>query len=160
MLMIDVLLAAALTASAAVADPQIQLDMKAYKTVVEIVEGNEVTREVQAETIEPGQELTYRISYFNEGDESATQVVVNNPITAETLYVVDSATGPEGLIEFSADDGESFHLPGEVVYQARLFGGGVEERQATPERYTHIRWVIGEIAPGESGELTFKLRVR
>ncbi|MFT7687871.1 MAG: putative repeat protein (TIGR01451 family) [Candidatus Azotimanducaceae bacterium] len=147
----------ALAPALASADPQIVLDMSAYKTTIEIVDGQEVTREEEATTIEPGQELTYRISFVNNGDEPATNVVLKNPLAAETLYILGSATGEN--IEFSADGGDSFYKAGNVVYQANIFGGGTEERQANPERYTHIRWTVTQVTPGERGDVSFKVKV-
>jgi uncharacterized repeat protein (TIGR01451 family) len=154
----ELLLLIAMAPSLANAEPQILLDMVAYRTEIVIVDGQEVTKQVETTTIEPGQELEYKINFVNEGDEPATSVIVNNPIASETLYVPNSATGE--AIEFSADGGSTFHVDGEVIYQAKVFGGGTEQRTANADRYTNIRWVIGQIEPGQSGELTFKVKVK
>jgi hypothetical protein len=55
----ELLLLIAMAPSLANAEPQILLDMVAYKTEIVIVDGQEVTKQVKTTTIEPGQELEY-----------------------------------------------------------------------------------------------------
>ena len=154
----ELILIAIVAPSLAFADPDIKLEISATKVTLEMINGESVERIVPAETVDPGQLLTYTIKFWNEGDDPATGVVVNNPIAESTSYVPLSATGD--TVEFSADNGETFHPAGEVTYKAKIFGGGFEERQASAERYTHIRWIIGEIQPGEVGLLTYQLQVQ
>ncbi len=158
---LELLLMAVLSPAVAVADPNIQLDMSVAKEIVIEENGQEVTRWVEAEDIEPGQKLRYTVRYLNVGDESATEVRIENPIPDLTVYVSDSASGGEGSkIVFSPDGGENYGAPDEVTYEVAVFGGGTDRRQANPERYTNIRWLIDEVPAGTAGEVSFVVLVQ
>jgi uncharacterized repeat protein (TIGR01451 family) len=144
----------------AVADPNIQLDMDVTKEIVVEENGQEVTRWVEAEDIEPGQKLRYTVRYLNVGDEPATEVRIENPVPDLTVYLSDSASGEGSKIVFSADGGQNYGAPDEVTYEVAVFGGGTDRRQASPERYTNIRWLIDEVLPGTAGEVSFVVLVQ
>ena len=144
---------------AAVADPNIQLDMSVTKEILIEENGQEVTRWVEAEDIEPGQKLRYTVRYLNVGDEPATEVRIENPVPDLTVYVSDSATGEGSKIVFSADGGQNYGAPAEVTYEVAVFGGGTDRRRASPDRYTNIRWLIEEVPPGSAGEVSFVVLV-
>tara|TARA_R110002072_G_scaffold1598_6_gene13605 strand:- start:31951 stop:32433 length:483 start_codon:yes stop_codon:yes gene_type:complete len=145
---------------AAVADPNIQLDMSVTKEIVVEENGQEVTRWVEAEDIEPGQKLRYTVRYLNVGDEPATEVRIENPIPDLTVYISDSASGVGSKIVFSADGGQNYGAPDEVTYEVAVFGGGKDRRQASSDRYTNIRWLIEEVPPGSAGEVSFVVLVQ
>ncbi len=145
---------------AAIADPNIQLDMSVAKEVVIEENGEEVIHWVDAQEIEPGQKLRYTVRYVNAGDEAATDVRIENPIPDLTVYVSDSASGEGSTIVFSADGGDTYAPPGEVTYEVTVFGGGKDRRKASPERFTNIRWLIEEIPPGSAGEVSFVVTVQ
>ena len=89
--------------------------------------------------------LYFTLTITNEGDEVATNVVVDNPIPPETVYSIGSATGEKGVVYFSVDDGVSFHSE--------------NERQFNPGQSTDIRWVIAGMPPGSSCKLGFQVFV-
>ena len=157
---LELLLMAVLSPAVAVADPNIQLDMSVAKEIVIEENGQEVTRWVEAEDIEPGQKLRYTVRYLNVGDEAATEVRIENPIPDLTVYVTDSASGEGSKIVFSADGGENYGSPEEVTYEVAVFGGGTDRRRASPERYTNIRWLIEEVPAGTAGEVSFTVLVQ
>ncbi|XOV89367.1 MAG: hypothetical protein ACFHX7_05620 [Pseudomonadota bacterium] len=159
-MLMELILMAVLTPSVAMADPNIQLDMNVLKEVVVEENGQEVTRWVEAEEIEPGQKLRYTVRYVNMGDEPATEVRIENPIPDLTVYLSDSASGTGSTIVFSADGGQTYSPPEEVTYEVTVFGGGTDRRKASPERFTNIRWLIEEIPPGETGEVSFVVLVQ
>ncbi|MDZ7686202.1 MAG: hypothetical protein U5O39_15330 [Gammaproteobacteria bacterium] len=144
----------------AVADPNIQLDMSVAKEIVVEQDGEQVRRWVEASDVQPGEKLMYTVNYVNTGDEPATEVKIENPIPDLTVYVSDSASGENSKIVFSADGGKTFASPEEVTYEVAVFGGGTDRRKASPARYTNIRWLIDEIPPGASGEVSFVVTVQ
>ena len=144
----------------AVADPNIQLDMTVAKEVVTEEQGQNVTRWVEATAIEPGEKLKYTVKYINVGDEPATEIRIENPIPELTVYISDSASGEGTIIVFSADGGESYNPKDEVTYEVAVFGGGKDKRKADADRYTNIRWLIDQVAPGTSGEVSFEVVVQ
>ena len=159
-MLLHMVLMAVLSPAAALADPNIQLNMSVAKQVTVEEKGQKVTRWVDAKDIEPGQKLKYTVHYSNVGDEPATKVRIENPIPELTVYVSDSASGKGTTIVFSADGGKTYEKQGEVTYDAKLFGGGTERRKAGPEQYTNIRWQIDRIPPGGTGDVSFIVNVK
>jgi uncharacterized repeat protein (TIGR01451 family) len=142
------------------AAPQISLEVQAEKEVTVVNDDGE--SEVQRRTADnasPGDELFYTIRYRNSGDESATNVKIDNPIPEGAAYVADSAWGQDSEIFFSIDGGQTFKKPGSLTYSVDT-DGEKSSKQAEPERYTHIRWVVSEIPAGSAGEAGFQARVQ
>ena len=158
--MLEMLFLTILAPAIAIADPNIQLDMLVDKEVVKEEEGQKVTRWVNASDVEPGEKLRYTVRYVNVGDEPATDVRIENPVPELTVYVSDSASGEGSSIVFSADGGTTYEAAGQVTYEVRVFGGGTDRRKAGPDRYTNIRWLIEEIQPGSTGEVSFVVLVQ
>jgi len=120
---------------------------------------NKVTKKIAATTINPGDVIFYTLSYINSGDEAATSVVLDDPIPAGTAYIPGSAYGEGAEIIFSVD-GKSFMKPSLLTYEIKNRNGSFEKRTASPEEYTHIRWVIAKIAAGARGNVGFQVRIK
>jgi len=159
-MLLEILLSALIAPAFAVADPNIQLDMQVAKEVIIEENGLEVTRWVDAQEVLPGEKLKYTVRYVNLGDEPATQVRIENPIPELSVYVTDSAAGEGTTIVFSADGGAQYSSPEQVTYEVAVFGGGKDRRPATAERFTNIRWLIEQVPPGSTGEVSFEVLVQ
>lgn len=156
-----VVLALSLAFSAgAWAKPALVVEMTTAREVVEKVNGQEVRKLEPTSQVEPGQTLVYTMKYRNEGDEKATSVVINNPIPPETVYLVGSAVGAGSEISFSIDGGKSFKQPTLLTYEIAGPDGKAVKKVAAPEEYTHVQWVVREIAPGQQGEVSFQVKVK
>ena len=142
------------------AEPQVEIQTVSEKEIIEKVDGREIVKIVPATEIEPGQNLIFRLKYANNGDEKATNVVINNPIPKDTAYLVGSAFGKNSKITFSIDSGQTFKKPSRLNYEIKSPDGKSAQKVASPEQYTDIRWIIQEIAPGEQGEVGFKVNVK
>lgn len=140
------------------ASPKITVEVVAEKQIVIQKEGKSVTKRVPASDIQPGEVIFYTLKYSNTGDAAARDVVINDPIPDKTVYVAGSVTGHDPL--FSIDGGKHFNRPSLLTYTITNARGQQEKRLATPERYTHIRWVIKEIGPGQTGQVGFQVRVQ
>lgn len=117
--------------------------------------GERETRLVEPDTVVPGDEVVYTVSFSNVSDEPAENVVITNPLPEQLSYVDGSAFGPGAAVEFSVDGGKSFAAPEKLL--VRENGG---ERVASAEDFTHIRWVLSEdIAPGSQGMAQFRARL-
>jgi uncharacterized repeat protein (TIGR01451 family) len=160
LMFLELLLAAVISPAFAVADPNIQLDMQVAKEVILEENGQQVTQWVEAQDVEPGEKLKYTVRYVNMGDEPATQVRIENPIPELSVYVTDSASGEGTTIVFSADGGAKYDPAGEVTYEVAVFGGGKDRRIASAERFTNIRWLIEQVPPGSTGEVSFQVLVQ
>jgi uncharacterized repeat protein (TIGR01451 family) len=120
---------------------------------------NKVTKKVAATTINPGDMIFYTLNYINSGDEAATSAVLDDPIPAGTAYIPGSAYGEGAEIVFSID-GKSFKKPSLLTYEIKNRNGSMEKRTASPEEYTHIRWIIPKIAAGAKGSVGFQVRIK
>jgi uncharacterized repeat protein (TIGR01451 family) len=120
---------------------------------------NKVTKKVAATTMNPGDVIFYTLNYINSGDDAATSAVLDDPIPAGTVYILGSAYGEGADIIFSID-GKTFKKPSLLTYEIKNRNGSLEKRTASPEEYTHIRWVIPKIAAGAKGNVGFQVRIK
>jgi len=143
------------------AAPQISLSVTAEKEVtVADAQGVERIERQPADDAAPGDTLIYTLRYTNSGDETARNVRLDNPVAEGNAYIGDSAWGDNADIQFSIDGGQTFKKPAALTWAGSDGKGGKESRKATPEQYNAIRWVIGEIPAGSSGEAGFRARVK
>ncbi len=113
-----------------------------------------------AEMVEPGDVIEYRLHYGNVSDDALTEIMALGPIAESTDYVKGSATTTLLTTpQFSIDQGRTFQVE-PVVYRVELADGTVEEREATPDMYTHVRWLIPELSPEATTDLHYRVRVR
>ena len=145
--------------AAAWAKPQVTLSISAEKDIVIEENGQQVTRRVPIEEVTPGEIVIYTLGFKNEGDETATKVSIVDPIPEGTTYVADSAT-KTGELTFSIDGGQSYQVPTLLAYEVTSSDGTKQQRTASPEQYTHIRWIIPAIAAGEAGTLSFQVKTQ
>ena len=143
----------------AMAAPDVKIDIMAEKVVMVEKDGKKVEQRVETDEVLPGDILVYTLSYKNVGDEAAKNINVDDPIPADTSYVVGSAYGPGSQITFSIDGGKTFDKPSVLSYEVGPEGKKVS-RKASPELYTHIRWSVQEVGAGKSGVASFRVRVK
>jgi uncharacterized repeat protein (TIGR01451 family) len=159
-MLLELLFAAVIAPALAVADPNIQLDMQVKKEIIIEEDGQRVTQWVEAEDVLPGEKLMYTVRYVNMGDESATEIRIENPIPELSVYVTDSASGEGSTIVFSADGGTNYNTASLVTYGVAVFGGGTDQRLASADKFTNIRWLIDQVLPGGQGEVSFQVVVQ
>ncbi len=155
-----VVLAALLFSSAALAKPLISVSITAEKEVTVRKDSKKATKRVAATRIDPGDIVFYTLNYINSGDEAATRAVMDDPIPLGTVYLPGSAFGADAEITFSIDGGKTFKKPSLLTYEVKLPNGKSEKRTASPEEYTHIRWVIDRIDAGAKGTVGFQVRIK
>jgi uncharacterized repeat protein (TIGR01451 family) len=110
----------------------------------------------------PGADLTYTISFTNTGTASALNLIIIDPIPANTDFKVSSVTillGTTGLtatVAYSNNGGSTY------AYTPASGGGGASpgyDRSAT-----HIRWTftgnLSQTSPNNSGGVSFTSRIR
>ena len=104
-----------------------------------------VARFAPATTLSQGEIVYYTVRIRNPTSEYLRDVVVVQPIPANTTYAERSASGPGTDIQFSADGGTTFAPEGRVLTN----DSGGAQRAATPQDFTHIRWRLrNALAPG------------
>lgn len=153
------LAASLLIAAAAWAAPNLEIKVKAEKAKVVTKDGQKVTKMVIAKSFSPGEVIHYTILFRNTGNEEATDAVLSDPIPKGTVYIPGSAT-ETGDLTFSIDGGKTFKKPALLTYETKSAAGAVEKKVASPEEYTHIRWVINKIPAGSNGKVSFDVKVK
>ncbi|MDQ8038562.1 MAG: hypothetical protein REI12_14150 [Pedobacter sp.] len=148
------LLALPLVSVSAQAKPELQMNMTAEKEVTVTENGKKAVKRVPAQSSAPGEVLIYTLNYKNVGDEKATAVNVDNPLPNGTRYLANSASGNDAQINFSIDGGKTYAKPDQLAVQK----AGKKAKAEAPD-YTNIRWVLGEVKPGQSGQLGFRAQV-
>lgn len=154
------LCAVALAGTTAWAKPQLDVSVTVTRTVIETVNGVKVARTVPAQSAVSGDTLTFSLVYRNVGTETATNAVINNPISSGMSYIDNSASGKGSVISFSIDGGKTYKKPSLLSYEIKQPGGASERHTARPEEYTHIQWLLKAVPPNSGGTLEFKARVK
>lgn len=155
-----VILAVLLLPAAAFAKPLVSVSITAEKEMTVVKNGQKSTKKVAATRIDPGDIIFYTMNYINSGDEAATGAVLDDPIPQGTVYLPGSAFGAGAEITFSIDGGKSFKKPSLLTYEVKSPNGSMEKRTASPEEYTHIRWVIDKIGAGAKGSVGFQVKIK
>ena len=137
---------------------EIALTTVAETEVTELsAQGKKIVKRVPAESVVPGSEVIYTITAKNTGSEPADNIVVTNPIPAQTVYIEGSAFGAGSKIAFSVDGGKSFDTAGNL----KVKDANGKSRAATAEDYTHVRWTLTfSLKPGESAPVWYRVRVK
>ena len=147
------------TASAA-DQPKIALSTSAEKEVNVEKNGKLFVERIPLEIANPGDTVIYTITYRNEGETAARDILINDPIPSGTVYILKSAEGKDTEITFSIDGGRSYSKP-PIKYIVKKADGTQEETEALAEVYTHVKWVINKaVLPGQSGQVSFKVSVK
>jgi uncharacterized repeat protein (TIGR01451 family) len=154
------LIALTLAATAALAAAKVGIKITAQKEVTTVKAGKKETKLIPAKKYAPNDLIVYTITYTNNGDQPATNAVIDDPVPAGTSYVPGSAKGEGAEISFSIDKGKTFAAPTLLTYETKGAGGKKEPHVAAPEEYTNVRWVVANIPAKATGKLEFKVRVK
>ena len=141
------------------AAPKVELSITAEKSVIVEENGQMVTKQVVATEVTAGETLTYTITYVNSGDENATNIAIVDPLPEGSSYIAGSAS-QTGELTFSADNGKTYKKPSLLTYEVKNSSGTTEQKVASPEQYTHVRWLIPVIAAGEKGSVSFQVLMK
>ena len=146
---------ALLIPTALLAGPDVNVSIIVEKEAVVTEAGKEVKKRVQVSTASPGETLIYTLNFENKGDEEATNVELVDPIPEGMTYINGSAFGPGSDITFSIDNGKTYKKPSLLTYVVKG-----ESHVASPDDYSHIRWIVKRLDPGKSGVAGFKALVK
>jgi len=100
-----------------------------------------LNKSVDKASVDPGDILTYTITYANTGDGSATSVFILEDIPANTEYVVNSAVGSNMTITYSDNGGSSY--------------GSTQSAGVTDIMFMHS----GNLTVGGSGSVSFQVKI-
>jgi len=136
---------------------QVELKTDIFKVVETQKEnGTSKVEWVEAKSIIPGDKVGYRIHVENTGTDAADNLVLNNPIPDNTVYVDNSARGANSKIEFSVDGGKQYGLP-EQLFITREG----KKLPATAKDYTRVRWtLLSPLNTGEESSVQYVVQVK
>ncbi len=143
------------------------LEVKLEGYIVNVITKEDGTKEEEflpATEARPGQVVEYRVMLTNVSNETipaASKAGVVGPVPATTTYIADSATASsaEGLLEFSADGGQTFAE--KPLIEKENAEGEKELVEALPEEYTTARWtVLVAIEPQQTHTFTYRVTVK
>ncbi|MCD6380333.1 DUF11 domain-containing protein [bacterium] len=136
--------------------PVLKGDMEARKIVID-EKNNEV--DVPADKVVPNDVVEYTLRYRNTGEASASGVELVGPVPPGTVYMEKSVSNDRDIAAlFSIDGGKSYHSA-PVTYFFVNKDGKKEERKATLDMITHIKWKMSEDLEA-SGIVTTSYRVQ
>ncbi len=142
------------------ANPQVVLDVGVEREEVTVNEsGTSVVERRPVTRANPGDLLVYTVTASNFGVSPAANATVEDPIPSGTVLVLDGFGQGPLPTEASLDGGETWQtFPAEVEV---VRNDGVRQVLPAPApSYTHLRWVLdGQLAPGDSKDVSFKVRV-
>lgn len=107
---------------------------------------------VAPEGVVPGDTLLFTTSYRNEGASAVSNFVIVNPVPADLVLTDEAATATEVSVDGGKQWGQLANL--------KIVKEDGEQRPATIEDITHMRWVFASVAPSANGEVKFNARVR
>jgi len=144
--------------------PEVKLVMSADKQVPIVDENGQSKLDWEKlegdVTVQPGDVLRYIVASENEGEMSASNLVITQPIAKEMTYKLGSAQGNNiAAVTYSIDSGETFVA--EPMVEVTLADGTKEMRPAPAEAYTHVKWDFSQALGAEevisvSHEVTVK----
>jgi uncharacterized repeat protein (TIGR01451 family) len=138
--------------------PDLTGEMEARKIVLD-----ENNREiaVPAENVYPHDTVEYILKYRNSGNAAASGVNLVGPVPAGTVYLDRTATEIEGLLPlFSIDGGKTYHRA-PVKYVVTDENGVEQEKVATPDMITHVKWVMsGILDVGRQVTVSYRVQVK
>lgn len=104
-----------------------------------------------AEKAQPNDIIEYKLTYKNTSTDPLRNIVITDPVPNEAVYISESAVLPRvGRVQFSIDDGKSYHA-WPVKVQVETADGELVWKDAEPEQVTHIRWTLDEAIDPDQG---------
>lgn len=145
----------------------VRLDLRAFRVVSVQEQNRTVERLEPALDAKPGQVIQYQLTALNTLANPLRQVALVIPIPPTTAYQAQSALplrlGNTLVVpEFSFDGGKSYGRP-PLKRKLKVVENGKEvekEVEVRPEEYTHARWVIPQMEPQQTLNLTLRVVVR
>lgn len=120
-------------------------------------QGEKEVKRVPASKVMPGGEVIFSNTCTNASATPIENVVINNPIPEQMIYIEESAGGAGTIMTFSVDNGQNFDAPKNLF----IVEQDGTTRLATGSDYTHIRWTFeGVLEPEESKVVEFRARVK
>lgn len=142
-------------AAPAQAETAAPLELVGYVKLEKVTIGASGERQVEwvdPQVVVPGDKLIFGTRFTNKGDAPIERFVMSNPVPASVT--VTAEINPALLV--SVDGGKAWGALADLA----IADAAGQPRAAVPGDITHVRWVLPQIAPGESGQIEFPVTVR
>ncbi len=160
--------AAMVVLTIALAASPLRLVLQSYKVVqIKGEDGKLIERLIPAAEVKPGDILEWVLEAENVGDIPLTDVALTIPIPSNTIYLAGSAKPlklAEGVVIYPlfSYDGVHFSRP-PLTREIKVKEGDrwvTKKVVVPPEEYTHVRWVVPRLDPGEKVRVSLRTKVR
>jgi uncharacterized repeat protein (TIGR01451 family) len=141
--------------------PKVEVSVNVEREVARVdANGKKVVERKPVDVANPGDVLVYTLKATNLGDGAAIDARIEDPIPTGTELLLDSIEFGQLVPTASLDGGASWQaFPAQVEQKAA--DGTIAKVAAPADAYTHLRWTLADpLAPGESKEVHFKVRIR
>ena len=146
---------AMLCAGAAAAAGGVELNAQVFQQVeVKAADGSVSLKVMPVTNVVPGSEVTYVVTYRNNGTAPADAVTIDNPVPEDLLYV--ASAGNRAVDSVSVDGGKQYG----VLAGLTVVGEDGQSRPAQAGDVTHLRWELGSLAAGAEGSISFVAKVK
>ena len=156
------LAATAAASSFAQAKPAAATGNIEFKNVAEVeietktADGKVEKKRAPVQKAVPGTVIFYTSTFKNISPKAAGNIVITNPIPANTTLVAASPYGEGMDIGYSADGAKTWA----VADKLKVKGADGKERAAGLSDITHVKWTPkADLAPGKVGEAGFRVTV-
>lgn len=150
------LVASMFAAVAAVpASAQVTLDNKVLREEVKVAaDGTRTTALVSTRNVAPGGTAVYVMTYRNGTAKPVSDLVIANQVPRDVIYAGPASGSPAPAV--SVDGGKTF---GPIASASVRGVNGARPAQFSD--VTHVRWIVaGPVAPGSSGSVSYRAKVR
>ena len=131
----------------------VEITTAAFKEIeVKAEDGTVRKQQLPVARVVPGDVVVYEISYANKGGQAANDVAINNAVPTGVTFV--EAVNPPSVV--SVDKGKQFGPLGDL----RVEGPDGQVRPAQPADISNLRWQIASLAPGASGKVVYRVKVK
>jgi uncharacterized repeat protein (TIGR01451 family) len=133
-----------------------------FKNIAEVeietkaVDGKVEKKRAPVQKAIPGTVIFYTSTFKNIGTKPAGNLVITNPVPANTTLVAASPYGEGMDIGYSADGAKTWAAADKL----KVKGADGKERAAGLTDITHVKWTPkADLAPGKLGEAGFRVVV-
>lgn len=132
--------------------------------VKNVTVAGKVTEQVVAspKSVFPGDVISQTVTVRNNTGKAIQNVPVKLPVPKSTMYLTPEKGMNVSGAEYSIDGGQTF-APAPLKKTVTVVENGKNVRrevEVKPSEYTAVRWIVGELAAGQSLKLGYRVQVK
>ena len=132
--------------------------------VKNVTVAGKVTEQVvpSPKSVFPGDVISQTVTVRNNTGKAIQNVPVKLPVPKSTMYLTPEKGMNVSGAEYSIDGGQTF-APAPLKKTVTVVENGKNVRrevEVKPSEYTAVRWIVGELAAGQSLKLGYRVQVK